>query len=143
MTKEEIVDFLDWMNKVSMETPMRLEADYDDVAMMYLSQCETKIEVYLIPTFDQFWDLYDKKIDPGKCKKKWLKLKQSEKEGIMEYIPKYIAVEPNKKYRRNPETFLNNRSWENEIIMPEASGSKTENTIEIFTKLRQENGNKN
>ncbi len=34
----------------------------------------------------------------------------------MLYIPKYKAAQPNKQYRKNPETFLNNKSWNDELI---------------------------
>lgn len=77
-------------------------------------ESEIKIEVW--PTFDDFWNLYDKKTDRAKCEKKWNNLKQEDKEAIMEYLPAYKQSTPDKKYRRNPETFLNNKTWENEII---------------------------
>jgi len=37
-SEREIVHFLEWMNKVTMETPMRLETDNEDIAAMYLSE---------------------------------------------------------------------------------------------------------
>lgn len=75
-----------------------------------------KTEVY--PTFDDFWDLYDKKIGKkSKIEKKWDLLSQSTKEEIMQYVPKYIQSQPDKQYRKNPETFLNNESWNDEIIL--------------------------
>ena len=77
-------------------------------------ESEVKIEVW--PTFDDFWDLYDKKTDRAKCEKKWNNLNQEDKEAVMEYLPAYKQSTPDKKYRRNPETFLNNKTWENEII---------------------------
>lgn len=76
---------------------------------------EGKVELW--PSFNDFWDAYDKKTDRAKCEKKWDKLKQSEKEAILAYLPSYTATTPDKQYRKNPETFLNNRSWENELIV--------------------------
>ena len=70
-------------------------------------------------SFDTFWDLYDKKVDRGKCEPKWNKLSERDKIAALEYIPKYKEAEPRKAFRRNPETFLNNRSWENELIFRE------------------------
>jgi hypothetical protein len=68
-------------------------------------------------TFDKFWSLYDKKVgDKEKIKRKWEKLPKKDKEKIFEYIPKYIQAQPDKKYRKNPETFLNNSSWNDELI---------------------------
>lgn len=72
------------------------------------------LKVY--PTFDDFWNLYDKKVDLKQSKPKWGKLTQSEKEAIMNYLPNYIKSTPDKTYRKNPSTFLNNKSWHNEIV---------------------------
>ena len=69
------------------------------------------------PVFDEFWCLYDKKVGyKDKLIKKWNKLSQKDKEAIMEYIPLYKESQPEKQYRKNPETFLNNKSWNDELI---------------------------
>lgn len=76
--------------------------------------------------FDWFWNEYDKKVgDKAKLKKKWEKLTEEEREAIMEYIPPYKIAEPNKKYRKNPETFLNNKSWNDEIIQKTEKNEKS------------------
>src|ERR1700749_798015 len=67
--------------------------------------------------FEIFWDLYDKKVrDKGKLKKKWISLKDSDREKAIEHIPKYIEAQPDKKYRKDPATYLNNKSFNDEII---------------------------
>lgn len=71
--------------------------------------------------FDVFWDLYDKKINKDKCKSKWDKLKDSERDDIIKYLPKYKASQSNKTFRKHPETFLNNKSWEDEILINDSS----------------------
>jgi len=80
-------------------------------------------------SFDDFWNLYDKKQDRMACEKKWNKLSAKDKADIMEYLPKYKLSQSDKKYRKNPETFINNRSWENEIIDSKAPEKK-----EVFTQ---------
>ena len=73
-------------------------------------------------SFENFWDLYDKKVgEKTKIQKKWEKLHDSERLAIIEYLPKYKTSQPNKKYRKNPETFLNNKSWNDEIIITETN----------------------
>lgn len=68
-------------------------------------------------SFNQFWDLYDKKVgDRVRIKKKWDKLSNTNKKVIIKYIPLYKSSQPDKKYRKNPETFLNQKSWNDEII---------------------------
>lgn len=70
--------------------------------------------------FEDFWSDYDKKVgDKTKLQKKWAKLSNRDKEKIREYIPNYKAAQPDKKYRKNPETFLNNKSWNDELIYAE------------------------
>jgi len=73
---------------------------------------ENKIEFEAWPTFEDFWNEYDKKVGKvDKIKSKWLTLSQSIKENIMQHVPNYKASQPDKKYRKNPETYLNNESW--------------------------------
>ena len=74
------------------------------------------VEIY--PTFDDFWDEYDKKVgNKNKIKKQWDKLSQKTKELILGYIPNYKLSQPEKRFRKNPETFLNNESWNDELII--------------------------
>lgn len=85
--------------------------------------------------FEVFWDLYDKKIgEKGKIKKKFLKLSEGEIELIFAHIPKYKESQPDKKYRKNPETYLNNKSWNDEIIKQNA---KTINHHDKLASNRQ------
>lgn len=67
--------------------------------------------------FDDFWNLYDKKVgEKGKLEKKWVALKDSDREAAMAHIPKYKESQPDKQYRKHPATYLNNKSWNDEII---------------------------
>jgi len=67
--------------------------------------------------FEWFWVEYDKKIgDKQKLKKKWNKLTDEERQNAMNYIDLYKQSVPDKQFRKNPETFLNNKSWNDEII---------------------------
>lgn len=76
--------------------------------------------------FDFFWSEYDKKVgNKEKLKKKWEKLSENDRQLIMDYIPDYKEAQPDKAFRKNPETFLNNKSWNDEIIkkLPHKSGN--------------------
>jgi uncharacterized protein YdaU (DUF1376 family) len=68
--------------------------------------------------FEIFWDLYDKKEDKIKCEKKWNNLTNKEREFCILKLPEYIKSTPDKQFRKNPATYLNNKSWDNEIIVP-------------------------
>lgn len=67
--------------------------------------------------FDIFWNAYDKKKgDKEKLTKKWHLLTDSDRTAIMGHIPKYKESQPDKQYRKDPQTFLNNKSWNDELI---------------------------
>lgn len=66
--------------------------------------------------FENFWDAYDKKVGKPKCEKLWHKLSMNERVACLNYIPLYKQAQPDKQYRKNPETFLRNKSWNDELI---------------------------
>ena len=70
-------------------------------------------EVY---TFEQFWNDYDKKVGKEKAESKFNKLSEKIKVQIRDYLPKYKEAQPDKQYRKNPETFINQKTWNDEII---------------------------
>lgn len=67
-------------------------------------------------SFDEFWNLYDKKVGRDKCIRLWRKLTAKEKRDCIAYAPLYVQAQPDKQYRKNPETFLRNKSFYDEII---------------------------
>lgn len=71
--------------------------------------------------FDDFWNAYGKKIDTAKCKAKWSKLKPLEQQAAMEHVPRYVASTPDKKFRKNPLTYLNGQCWLDEIEQPQTT----------------------
>jgi hypothetical protein len=86
----------------------------DTTIQLYNSTIVGESEFY---PFNEFWDDYAKKIgDKDKLESKWNKIGIEDRKKIKEYIPLYISSQPEKKFRKNPETFLNNKSWNDEII---------------------------
>ena len=84
--------------------------------------------------FSDWWDLYDKKIDRGKCEKKWQKLTDEERRACIAATPAYVASTPDLQFRRHPMTYLNNKSWENQII-PRNNGTNKSTIQEQYSKL--------
>lgn len=66
--------------------------------------------------FNEFWSLYDKKVDRAKCERKWKRITGKQKDKIFEVLPNYIKQTPDKQYRKNPHTWLNGQCWEDEDI---------------------------
>lgn len=94
-------------------------------------------EVLIWPTFEDFWEEYDKKVgDKKKIQKKWEKFNQDTKEEIMAYIPNYKFTTPEKKYRKNPETFFNNNGWTDELILPTQISKQINKEQEILQRAQ-------
>jgi hypothetical protein len=66
--------------------------------------------------FEEFWDGYDKRVGRNKSLSLWSSLSNKDKKSCMDYIPKYKLHRPDKQYRKNPDTFLRNKGWEDEIV---------------------------
>ena len=66
--------------------------------------------------FDKFWELYDKKVAKDRCISKWKRISKSSKEKIFKTLPTYIKATPDKQYRKNPLTYLNQESWNDEYV---------------------------
>lgn len=83
--------------------------------------------------FEDFWNLYDKKTSPKDlCQKKWENLKDSERELAIKYIPSYKISQPDKQFRKDPSTYLNQKAWNNELIYRDGTHiQNTSNTSSI------------
>lgn len=69
--------------------------------------------------FDDVWNLYDKKRgDKTKLSQKWDRIAYDVQCAIMEYIPKYKQAQPDKQYRKDLSTFLNQQAWNDELLIP-------------------------
>lgn len=101
-----------------------------------VNKSESEVEIY--PTFEDFWNCYNKKVgSKEKIKKKFDKLNQETREAIMNHIFYYVKATPDKKYRLNPETFFNQKAWENEIIKQDGKEKKPSNASERGEYFRE------
>ena len=96
-------------------------------------------------TFDNIWNLYDKKVGcKEKLRKKWNSMSKADRKAATEYVPLYVMATEDKKYRKNFQTFLNQRAWEDEIIggtPPPVSTNESASQISQLiakTKVEQE-----
>jgi hypothetical protein len=107
-------------------TPIREDKNREDK-----NKKETNIQ------FCEFWDLYNFKTGKAESEKKWNKLKDAERTEIVRVLPLYISEtlgkgETSSEFkpkRKNPCTFINQRSWEDytsEEITTVKKGSKEE-----------------
>jgi len=82
-------------------------------------------------SFDDFWNLYNKKIDTAKCKAKFEKLSERERVRIKETLPTYISGFKDKTYLKYPITYLTGKCWNDDLII--VNNKQNENTNHIVT----------
>lgn len=83
-------------------------------------------------TFERAWNLYEKKVGcKAKLEKKWNSMSLKDRKAAIEYIPIYVIATEDKKYRKNFQTFLNQRGWEDEIIGTPQQPTANEHPSEI------------
>lgn len=80
--------------------------------------------------FENWWIWYDYKISKDKAKKAWDKLNDEEKNIALEKVAEYIESTPDKSFRKHPTTYLNQKSFNDEIIKRNATSSYKPNVSE-------------
>lgn len=67
-------------------------------------------------SFESFWNMYNKKVgDKKKSENKWRKLKDSERQKIIDTLPMFLSSIKDKQFQPFPETYLNNNRWNDEL----------------------------
>lgn len=94
-------------------------------------------------TFDNIWNLYDKKVGcKDKLRKKWNSMSKADRKAATEYVPAYVIATDDKKFRKNFQTFLNQRGWEDEIIgtpqQPAAVNEQPSEISQLIAKTKAE-----
>jgi len=85
--------------------------DTNDVEISFLS-------------FDQFFDMYGKRVDKKKAEAKYKKVSESDRALIKEQLPLYVESTPDKQFRKSPSVYLNGEHWHDEIVESVAQPQK-------------------
>ena len=81
--------------------------------------------------FNDWWNLYNKKVGKTKAQNYWIKnIKAKQIEDIMKHTEKYIKIRT-KQYRKNPHPYLLNKTWEDELI------ENTEVDVDAYIKEKE------
>jgi hypothetical protein len=67
--------------------------------------------------FEIFWNAYDKKIDYKKTKAKFISLSGVKRQQALNTVLFYVKKTEEKKYRKNPWTWLNGECWKDELAV--------------------------
>ena len=83
----------------------------------YYIQADVFTSIPSVPSFDDWWNAYDKKCGRKKAEARWDRLPSFEKIACMKATPAYVRATPDKAYRKHPLTYLNGECWNDEIII--------------------------
>ena len=67
-------------------------------------------------SFEDWWNMYNKKRGKKKAKQKWDRLTEAQQIACLNATPAYVASTPDPVYRKDPLTYLNGECWNDEII---------------------------
>jgi hypothetical protein len=89
-----------------------------------INRTKTKTEI-LDAKFEDWWLWYDYKISKDKAKKSWNKLNEQEKDLALRSVQAYVESTPDKSFRKHPTTYLNQKSFNDEIIKRNNNSAQT------------------
>lgn len=124
-----------WLKRNATVLESNYESDTNVLPSNYESNTEEKRkekeeEKNNIFSFDEFWNMFDKKVDRRKCEDKYKKLSLVQIEKIKVALPIYIKSKPDIQYRKNPLTWLNGECWNDEVKL------KEETIVDQYSHLR-------
>ena len=132
MSEEELINFSENGKQLSLFSGGDSGGDRNKVKESKINKGNKEDNITNKIDFDTFWNLYDKKVGKkDKIIKKWDKLKKEDQEKVLEHVKKYKQSQPEKQYRKNPETYFNNESWNDEIIESSLNLSSNNNQISV------------
>lgn len=95
-------------DKKAISTAVKLLRDNGYIVTPPESDLDEKIQ----KSFDEFWNLYGKKVDKERAFKHWKRMKQKDRDKAISFIPTYFVTIKDKQYQKYPLTYLNARLWE-------------------------------
>lgn len=106
-----------WLAEIPVLINCRFGENIAEFSHWKQAGCEIKIVSRIDVTFDAFWNEYAYKVgNKSRVMKKWNALKEPERLLAIGAIPRYKRFADSKKIERvYPETYIDQRRWENEF----------------------------
>jgi hypothetical protein len=76
---------------------------------------EQEKEVFDISVFEEFWNLYEKKLNKEESLTSFKKIKTSEYDLIKNHIPNFVKQFKDKQFQPYFSTYLNKKRWQDEV----------------------------
>lgn len=133
--KNKEIAIAGWEKRKNANASERIKpyANDADKVKVIVTDIVTDKDIINIP-FADFWNLYDKKIGAKeKCIAKWNKLSDAEREKIISTLPQFIKSISEKKFQPHPETYLNQKRWNDEIDLKSITENKK--SVTFYTEL--------
>lgn len=86
-------------------------------------------------SFNQFWNLYDKKRGKEKAFLYWCKLTDDERAKVFENVPIYVRA-TEKQFRKDPERYLRNKTFNDEVIDGTIKNNTSKGSVKSRTDYR-------
>ncbi|OJV89791.1 MAG: hypothetical protein BGO34_01560 [Bacteroidia bacterium 44-10] len=77
-------------------------------------------------SFENVWEQYGKKGNRKTSEAKWGRLSNPNKALALKHIPEYVKATPDKQYRKNFETYINQEVWNDNVLSNESSSKRQE-----------------
>lgn len=113
---EQLSEFIEIGKKRADAANKRWNASAMQVQCKSNARREEKRREEINISFDVFWDAYGKKVGNKKiCIQRWTKLKDAERQKIIDTLPAFLASVRDRQYLPYPEKYLNEKRWEDEL----------------------------
>jgi hypothetical protein len=87
-------------------------------------------------SFEKAWELYERKGNKKTSMKKWANLKNHCREAALKHIPLYVQSTPDKQFRKNFETYINQEVWNDEILTNQQHEQPKQSESRLHPALR-------
>ena len=112
-----------------------IQSDIEPISERYQSDApETETETYterekekdMAYGFDEFWAIYERKGNKVQSLKAWRKIKPSIELQLQIYDAAriYVRATPDKQFRKDASTWLNNQCWNDEVVVRQEQQKK-------------------
>ena len=126
---------------LSGEDVKRYCLDFFEAGVAIASTTEKGDDIQLsTQDFEYWWSLYDKKCGKADCMKKWAKMSSRDKAACIAATPAYVASTAEKRFRKNPLTYLNQKAWNDEIIARKDGNDKQQERAERLSAIARRIG---